>query len=48
MDEQQQHPPALGETVPDIALPDTGGKSRRLGELASGGFCVVVFYRGHW
>jgi peroxiredoxin len=46
--DEQQHPPAMGERVPDIALPDTGGKSRRLGELAAGGLCVVVFYRGHW
>lgn len=46
--DEQQHPPAVDETVPDIELPDSDGKPRRLGEFAAGGFCIVVFYRGHW
>ncbi|MFZ1889430.1 MAG: hypothetical protein WAU33_15490 [Candidatus Binataceae bacterium] len=46
--DEQQHSPSIGDTVADIALSDTDGKSRRLGEFAAGGFCVVVFYRGHW
>ncbi|HVA76413.1 MAG TPA: hypothetical protein VNF27_00885 [Candidatus Binataceae bacterium] len=44
----EPHTPALGELAPDFALADTGGTIRKLGELAAPGFCVVVFYRGHW
>ncbi|HUY37625.1 MAG TPA: hypothetical protein VMV13_02285 [Candidatus Binataceae bacterium] len=45
---EEQHPLAIGETVPDIALPDSDGHPRRLSDLAAGGLCVIVFYRGHW
>ncbi|MHB8383260.1 MAG: hypothetical protein ACYDC3_13090 [Candidatus Binataceae bacterium] len=44
----QQQPPAIGATVPDIELPDSDGHPNRLSAIASAGYCVVVFYRGHW
>jgi peroxiredoxin len=40
--------PAIGERAPDFAIADSTGVVRRLDDLAKGGLCVVVFYRGHW
>jgi len=40
--------PAVGEKAPEFALADSTGIVRRLDDLATGGMCVVVFYRGHW
>ncbi len=37
-----------GEVAPDFALPDSKDTPRRLSELARGGYCLLVFYRGHW
>jgi peroxiredoxin len=37
-----------GEIAPDFMLPDSLETPRRLSELASAGYCLIVFYRGHW
>jgi peroxiredoxin len=37
-----------GENASDFTLPDSAEAPRRLSELASGGHCLLVFYRGHW
>jgi peroxiredoxin len=44
----EQRTPAAGEIAPGFSLAATEGAVRRLDELAAAGFCVVVFYRGHW
>ena len=46
MDERQI--PEVGESAPEFELADSTGVVRRLSEIVSGGFGVVVFYRGHW
>jgi peroxiredoxin len=38
----------VGDSAPDLSLPDTDGMRRRLFELAREQPCVVIFYRGHW
>ncbi len=38
----------VGDTVPDFALPDSTGTSRRLSDLAAGGRVILLFYRGEW
>jgi peroxiredoxin len=40
--------PAVGDTAPEFALPDSTGAMRRLSELCATGACLVFFYRGHW
>jgi hypothetical protein len=40
--------PEVGETAPEFELADSTGAVRRLSEIVSGGFGVVIFYRGHW
>ncbi len=38
----------VGERFPDVELPDTTGRSRRLTELAGGDPVLLTFYRGWW
>jgi peroxiredoxin len=40
--------PRLGDVVPDFALPDAGGKLRRLSDLLAEGPSVLSFNRGSW
>jgi peroxiredoxin len=40
--------PAVGETLPDFALPDADGRWTRLGELLANGPLVLSFQRGGW
>jgi len=40
--------PAVGAIAPAITLEDTDRRVRGLDEIAAAGYCVVVFYRGHW
>lgn len=37
-----------GNTFPDFALPDTGGKVVRLGELMGGWPTILIFERGNY
>jgi peroxiredoxin len=37
-----------GATAPDLALEDTTGRTRTLGELHAAGPLVVIFYHGAW
>jgi peroxiredoxin len=46
MDERQI--PVVGESAPEFELADSTGVVRRLSEIISGGFGVVVFLRGDW
>jgi len=39
---------AVGATAPDVALPDTTGRTVSLSQAAGGGALVVSFYRGGW
>jgi peroxiredoxin len=45
---EERHPLAVGNTAPDFELPTSRGNYRRLSDLLAGGFCLLVFYRGHW
>jgi len=40
--------PAVGEIAPEFSIRDSTGAERTLSQLAAGGLCVLVFYRGHW
>jgi peroxiredoxin len=40
--------PDIGDTMPDFALPDDGGRIVRLDELLSQGPTAIMFHRGHW
>jgi hypothetical protein len=41
--------PAIGQTAPAFALPDTGGRTVALADALDGSNGVLlVFYRGHW
>jgi peroxiredoxin len=39
---------AVGESMPDLELPDHAGNGRVLSELVGGDPTVLVFYRGWW
>jgi peroxiredoxin len=43
----QSNPVAIGSVAPDFALPDSGGKSLRLAELAGGSGTLVAFICNH-
>ena len=38
----------VGQTAPDFALPDAGGRPVSLAELRARGPVVLSFYRGRW
>jgi len=40
--------PDVGDTMPDFALPDDGGRIVRLDELLTKGPTAIMFHRGHW
>jgi peroxiredoxin len=40
--------PAVGDKVADFALPDSSGSTWRLSSHITSGFCLLIFYRGHW
>ncbi len=40
--------PGVGDTVPDLELPDAGGHLRRLSELAGEDPVLLQFFRGWW
>lgn len=40
--------PAVGEPMPNFAMPDQDGRLTSLDELLAGGPVVLAFHRGHW
>lgn len=40
--------PAVGEAMPDFALPDQNGRIVRLEDIVAAGPAVLAFHRGHW
>jgi peroxiredoxin len=40
--------PSVGDKVADFTLPDSAGAAWQLSSHTSSGFCLVIFYRGHW
>ena len=40
--------PSVGDKVADFALPDSNDESWQLSSHTASGFCLLVFYRGHW
>ncbi|OGS51712.1 MAG: peroxiredoxin [Erythrobacter sp. RIFCSPHIGHO2_12_FULL_63_10] len=40
--------PAVGEVMPDFAMPDQDGRIVRLSEIVAEGPTVLAFHRGHW
>ena len=43
-----QQAPAIGQAMPDFALPDASGRLRRLSEYNARGPVVISFMRGRW
>jgi peroxiredoxin len=43
-----EHGPAVGDTLPDFALPDAAGRVVTSGELLDRGPLVLAFFRGGW
>lgn len=42
-----ERPPPFA-TAPDLALPDSAGRTRTLAELTGPRGLILVIYRGHW
>jgi peroxiredoxin len=40
--------PPVGERVEDFTLLDSDGVPWTLSSRVASGWCVLVFYRGHW